>query len=157
MSYLNKLAEDFTLPDAQNKPHNLYKTLEKGPVMLVFYPGDFTPVCTKQLCDYQEHWNEFLSAGVQVFGISKDSPEKHADFSAKYGFKFPLLSDPKNEVAKNLGCTSGWMLGMVSRAIVIINRNKKIVYHHVEPVAITRRRSGEIFDSLKTLRAENQI
>lgn len=148
---MEQIAPNFTLPNENNASVSLYDYLAKGPVMLVFYPGDFTPVCTKQLCDYQENMDKFTARGIQVLGISADDPEKHQKFIKKFGFTFPLLTDPGKKIAKLYDCKSAFMLGAVSRAIVLINQRKEIVYRYKEPIAITRRESEELLGEVDRL------
>jgi peroxiredoxin Q/BCP len=119
--------------------------------LLVFYPGDFTPVCTKQLCEYRDHFDHFIKLGIQIIGISKNTPEEHAAFKKQYGFQFPLLSDPENVVAKEYKCGSKWMFGAVSRANVIVDQNQNIVYRYVEKLPITRRKADEMQEILLSL------
>src|SRR4051812_12852859 len=87
-------APDFKLQDDNAHWRSLADFTSKGPVMLVFYPGDYTPVCTKQLCGYRDSLSKFSEQGVQVVGISSDPPESHKEFGAEYALGFPLLSDP---------------------------------------------------------------
>ena len=82
------LAPDFKLPQLNGSEFHLAEACKKKPVVLVFYPGDFTPVCTKQLCEYQENFEGFEQWGVQLIGLSRDSSEKHRSFTEKFGFSF---------------------------------------------------------------------
>lgn len=154
---IGDLAPDFKLAMADGTLFHLAEACRQKPVVLVFYPGDFTPVCTKQLCEYQENFDGFEKWNVQLLGLSKDSGEKHKSFADKYGFKFPLVTDTKNQVAKAYGCSSKWMLGSVSRAICIVGKDQKLLYRFVEPLAVTRRTSQDIFKSLEELKAQGLI
>lgn len=69
-------------------------------VVLVFYPGDDTPGCTKQLCDFRDRWEQARSKGVEVFGVNPQSGEKHTKFRNKFNFPFPLLVDEGRRIAK---------------------------------------------------------
>lgn len=151
------LAPDFKLPQLNGSEFHLAEACKKKPIVLVFYPGDFTPVCTKQLCEYQENFEGFEQWGVQLIGLSRDSSEKHRSFTEKFGFSFPLLTDLKNAVAKDYGCGSPYMLGLVSRAICIIGTDQKLLYRYVEPLAVTRRTSQEIFKALEELKSQKLI
>ncbi|HRK02959.1 MAG TPA: redoxin domain-containing protein, partial [Oligoflexia bacterium] len=111
---------EFTLKDQNGKDQSFYKDiLPKGAALVVFYPGDFTMVCTKQLCSYRDNLDEFKNLGVQVVGVSKNSTKDHESFSKEYGFNFSLLSDDKREVAKEFGTASFLSIGGVSRAVFI--------------------------------------
>jgi peroxiredoxin Q/BCP len=151
------LAPDFKLKKADGAFFHLAEVCREKPVILVFYPGDFTPVCTKQLCEYQENFEQFEKWNVQLVGLSKDNSEKHQSFSKKYGFSFPLLTDVKNEVAKAYGCTSSFLFGFVSRAICIVGKDQKLIYRHVEPIPVTRRTSEDILKALQELKSKELI
>lgn len=150
-------APEFALPDANGKTVSLADVLAKGPALLVFYPGDFTLVCTKQLCDYRDRFDEFKDLGIQVVGISANPPTSHARFAKRYAFPFKLLTDEESKVAKAYNCTSAYMLGRVSRACFIVNKQGVIVYRYVEPTILTRRNSGELLEILRRLRADKLV
>lgn len=150
-------ATDFELPDAQNRKVKLSSLWATGPLMVVFYPGDFTPVCTAQLCDYRDNFEGFAELGVNLVGISADSPSKHADFATEHGFKFPLLSDPGQTVAKAFGCTSMWTFGKINRANCLVNQKGEIVWKKVEPFGATRRRASELKDVIEVLKKEGKL
>ncbi len=150
-------APAFTLMTETGDAFSILTALQAGPVLLVFYPGDFTPVCTKQLCGYRDGHDEFARLGVQVVGISADDSGKHQRFKAQYVFPFPLLTDPGKRLAKSLGLTSKFMFGAVSRANVIIARDGTVLYKQVEAVALTYRSSGEILKVLAELKASGKI
>lgn len=99
-------APDCTLRDAGGQPVTLSSLWAKGPLLLVFYPGDETPVCTAQLCDYRDRWADFTAAGVQVVGINPAKHERHARFQAHHRFPFPLLSDPDNACCRAYGAAA---------------------------------------------------
>jgi peroxiredoxin Q/BCP len=122
-----------------------------------FYPGDFQPVCTKQLCSYRDNVTSFIDFGVQIVGISKNSPEDHASFAEQYGFTFPLLSDPGHKTAKAYGCTSLLMLGGISRAVFIVGRDREVLYRYVEATVFTRRTAGELIEILAELKGAGRI
>jgi thioredoxin-dependent peroxiredoxin len=151
-----KKAPDFTLPDHHGGSVHLYESLQVSPVLLVFYPGDFTMVCTSQLCNYRDNMEEFEKFGIQIFGISTNSTEEHKRFAEEYKFPFLLLTDEGQKVAKQYGCTSLLMLGRVSRAVFIVNSKGVVLYRYVEPTAITRRKADELIGILSDLR-ENKL
>jgi peroxiredoxin Q/BCP len=91
-------APDFTLPDELGHTVTLSKLRGKR-VVLVFYPGDDTPGCTKQLCEFRDSWKDVTSAGVEVFGVNPQAATKHEKFKTKYHFPFPLLVDSGQKVA----------------------------------------------------------
>jgi thioredoxin-dependent peroxiredoxin len=150
-------APEFQLPDQDGKIRTLKEFLEKGPTVFVFYPGDFTPVCTKQLCSYRDASAEYESIGIQIVGISEDSPAKHRQFREKYGFQFPLLSDEGKKVAQAFGATSKWLLGAVTRANFVVTKAGDIVFEHVDAVPVTHQKSTDLQVVVKELKAKNLI
>jgi len=92
------LAPDFSLPDDSGGVVKL-SALRGSTVVLVFYPGDDTPGCTKQLCQFRDHWSEARARGVEVFGVNPQSARSHDKFREKFRFPFPLLVDQSQKVA----------------------------------------------------------
>ena len=91
-------APDFSLPDESGATVRL-SALRGTPVVLVFYPGDDTPGCTKQLCQFRDHWSEARARGIDVFGVNPQSARSHEKFRRKFNFPFPLLIDQGQKVA----------------------------------------------------------
>ena len=91
-------APEFTLPDDAGRPVALSGLRGRG-VVLVFYPGDDTPGCTKQLCEFRDSWDAVRQRGVEVYGVNPQSPTSHGKFRQKYHFPFPLLVDRGQKVA----------------------------------------------------------
>ena len=81
---VGKKAPSFSLKTHEGKTFVLEEALKNGPVMLVFYPGDFTLVCTKQLCNYRDSWEKFQELGVQVIAHDRDVAEKIAAGNKSY-------------------------------------------------------------------------
>lgn len=115
-------APDFTLPDTDGKPVTLSKLLEKGPVILAFYPKAFTPGCTAQNQHFRDHIGEVSAKGAQVVGISVDDVETQRKFKEKYRLPFPLLSDHAGKVSEQY---SGKMplIGLSRRANVVVGED----------------------------------
>lgn len=111
----------------------------------MFYPGDETPVCTRQLCDYRDGIEQFADLGVTVVGISADDVESHRRFRDKHDLPFTLLSDPQLEVAERYGCRG--MLGM-KRGVFLVDPHGVIQYAHVETVAVFRRSRQELLEEI---------
>lgn len=157
MPLIGERAPDFKLPDHNNEMHHLAQYLAKGPVLLAFYPGDFQPVCKRQLCAYQESLDRLRSYGVEILGISANTPEQHEEFRNEYAITFPLLSDHKRLVTKAYQITSLFLLGGSSRAVFILNRDGTVLYRHVEPTTITHRKPNELMQALEEMRASGRI
>jgi peroxiredoxin Q/BCP len=113
-------APDFDLPSTKGEI-KLSELLAKGDVLLVFYPGDDTPVCTKQLCNYRDNLRVFADLGVQVVAINPQSKESHDKFAKKHELPFPVVSDGDKSVCKQYGALN--FLGMAKRALVLIGRD----------------------------------
>jgi peroxiredoxin Q/BCP len=91
-------APDFALPDEAG--HVVALSAQRGRnVALVFYPGDDTPGCTKQLCQFRDQWDKARARGMEIFGVNPQSALKHDKFRQKYHFPFPLLVDEGQKVA----------------------------------------------------------
>jgi peroxiredoxin Q/BCP len=101
------IVQDFELPDETGKARHLREFLDKGPVVLFFYPAAMTLGCTVESCHFRDLKAEFDAAGAQRIGISADSVDKQRQFSEKHGFDYPLLSDPDRVVAKQFGVNRG--------------------------------------------------
>jgi thioredoxin-dependent peroxiredoxin len=86
-------APEFTLPDHTGQSVSLSTLLRRGPLLLYFYPADFTRVCTRQACAIRDLHGEILEAGLDVAGVSPQPPETHRAFREKHQLPFRLLSD----------------------------------------------------------------
>jgi thioredoxin-dependent peroxiredoxin len=147
VAQLNEKASDFSLQDADGKVFRLSERRGQR-MLLVFYPGDDTPVCTRQLCDYRDGIESFRDLGVEVIGISADDAESHRRFREKHQLPFVLLSDPELEVAEQYGCKG--LIGM-KRGVFLLDEEQIIRYRHVETVAVFRRRREELIEAIEQL------
>ncbi len=146
-----QLAPDFVLKDDAGAPFRL-SSRRGSRVLLVFYPGDDTPVCTRQLCDYRDGIEEFGGLGVEVVGISADDDQSHRRFRQKHRLPFVLLSDPDLEVAAKYGCKG--LLGM-KRGVFLVDSDGKIRYAHVESLAVFRRTREELIAAIRGLESSD--
>ena len=119
-------APDFTLVDEANTKVTLSE-LRGSPVVLVFYPFDFSGTCTAENCEIRDNYGSWMDKGAKVFGISRDSRFTHGEFKKQQGFKHALLADLTGEVAQKYGC---WNAAAASadRATFVIGRDGKIAY-----------------------------
>lgn len=129
---------DFSLADYRGRP-----------VVLAFYPGDDTSVCTKQLNDYNDGLDSFNELDAQVLGISPQGIDSHERFSTKYGFKFPLLADTEKDVARAYGTLGP--IGFPRRSVFVIDGDGVVRYAHRAIAGLTYRPAGELVAVLKTL------
>ena len=95
---VGSVAPDFELTDESGRTWSL-KDLNGKNVVLIFYPGDSTPTCTRQLCEMRDRWAALQTRNTLVFGINPGSAKSHARFKEKYSFPFPLLVDSGGKTA----------------------------------------------------------
>ena len=144
---IGQQAPDFSLLDEHGGQFTL--SAQSGQrTLLVFYPGDDTPVCTRQLCDYRDGIETFAGLGVNVVGISRDDAESHRRFRQRHDLPFTLLSDTDMAVSEQYGCRS--MLGM-KRGVFLVDEAGIVQYAHVETVAAFRRRREELIEAIQAL------
>lgn len=122
-----ELVADFELPDQDGVTRTLGEFLEKGPVVLFFYPAAFTPGCTKESCHFRDLAAEFEAVGAQRVGISADPVEKQHNFSEKYAFDYPLLSDVDRKVADAFGVKRALPLLPNRRATFVIGTDRRVL------------------------------
>ena len=138
-------APAFTLPSTGGGQVSLGQFLGQ-PLVIVFYPGDDTPVCTKQLNSYNDDLSQFEALNAQVVAISAQSVESHEKFSDKHGFKFPLLADTDKAVAAAYGTLGP--LGFPRRSVFIIDSAGIVRYAHRAIAGLTFRPVGELIEVL---------
>lgn len=139
-------APQFTLSGTGGRNYSLSDYAGKI-VVLVFYPGDNTPVCTKQLSSYNDDINEFNGVGAQILGISPQGVESHEKFSEKHAFKFPLLADLDKDVSSRYGILGP--LGFSRRSIFVVDGGGVIRYVHRAIAGLTFRPAGELLEAVK--------
>ncbi|MBL6635587.1 MAG: peroxiredoxin [Ilumatobacteraceae bacterium] len=142
------VAPDFSLPATGDEEISL-STFAGRPVVIVFYPGDDSPVCTKQLNSYNDGLNEFESLDAQVLAISSQGLVSHEAFSRKYGLKFPLLADSEKQVATAYGVLGP--LGFPRRSVFVIDRDGVVRYAHRALSGLSYRPVSELVDALNNL------
>ncbi len=144
----NSIAPDFTLPADNGEMVSLSDFQGKCPVLVFFYPGDFTPVCTKEVCAFRDDYEHFRSRNVAILGISSDSVERHRRFAQECRVPFRLLSDADLEVAKAYGANG--LLG-VRRAYFLIGTDGTLLWQHAELFPIFRLSNTRILEAIDTL------
>lgn len=112
-------APDFRLADQDGRTITLGQLLEGGPLVLYFYPTDFTPGCTKEACTIRDMHDEIAAAGMRVVGISPQDADSHARFRTRFGLQFTLLADPGKTAVKAFGVDGPLGIG-VRRATFLI-------------------------------------
>ena len=125
-------APDFVLPDTDFK-HRSLQDFKEMKVVLAFYPGAFTSVCSKEMCTFRDSLAKLNALKAQVVGISVNDPFSNKGFSDANGLNFPLLSDYKREVVKSYGVTLENFAGLegyaaAKRSIFILDREGIVRY-----------------------------
>ena len=143
MSQVGQQAPEIDLPDGNGERWRLSQ-LRGKPVVLLFYPGDETPVCTKQLCSVRDNWERYQEAGAEVVGINSDSVDKHRRFAANHGLPLRLLSDANGKVTRAYEMNS--FIG-TKRGVVVIDKDGVIRYRRTV-VPIFRPTDDEILSAI---------
>ncbi|MFC4639073.1 peroxiredoxin [Deinococcus hohokamensis] len=131
MSLLGQPAPDFTLPASTGETVTLSSYRGQKHVVLVFYPLDFSPVCSMQLPEYSGRQDDFADAGAVVLGINRDSIHAHKAWAAEYGIEVPLLADMTLAVARQYGVAIDER-NISGRAVFLIDRGGVVRYEHIE-------------------------
>jgi peroxiredoxin Q/BCP len=141
-------APEFTLKDSSGNDWTL--SYHRGKVVvLMFYPGDDTPVCTKEMCSVRDHWSDYQATGAEVVGISTDSVDSHGKFSEKYDLPLRLLSDENGDVRDLYGANS-LLPGRTARAEFVIDPEGKVAYQKVRPIGLFRPSDEDVLAAIKT-------
>lgn len=140
-------APDFSLKDSSGKKWTLSDNLGKV-VVLLFYPADNSPVCTKQMCSVRDNWEDYAATGAEVVGISTDSSASHEKFAEEYELPLRLLADEKGEVAAKYDARS-WIPGKSARAVVVINKEGNIASHEVQSLGIFRPKDDDVLAAIR--------
>jgi thioredoxin-dependent peroxiredoxin len=145
---IGDIAPDFTLKDGDGNEWTLGDHRGKT-IVLLFYPGDNTPVCTAQLCSVRDHWSDYQATGAEVVGISTDTVESHRGFAEKHSLPLRLLSDRDRKVSEMFGMKS-WLPGRSARGVVVIDKEGKIAYNKVQPVSLFRPKDDEVLAAIQS-------
>ncbi len=130
-------APEFVLQNDRGEDTTLSGLLEHGPLILYFYPADFTPGCTKEACSIRDLHQDLVSVGLRVAGISPQSVDSHAKFRRKHDLPFTLLSDP-GKVAINMYGVDGPFGVGVRRATFLLGQDRSIQSAILADVLIDR-------------------
>ncbi|HKO44106.1 MAG TPA: peroxiredoxin [Pyrinomonadaceae bacterium] len=143
-------APDFRLKDGAGQEWRLSDHRDKV-VVLLFYPGDETPICTRQMCSVRDRWEDYTSSGAEVVGISTDSVESHKKFAEHHELPLRLLSDTNGEVAKLYGAQS-LIPGKVARSVFVIDRDGIIRHRDVRPLGLFRPKDDDVLKAITAAR-----
>jgi len=151
MPTVGEAAPDFKLASTEGREITLSEFKGKKNVVIAFYPLDFSPVCSVQIPDYNEHLDKFEQADTVVLGISRDSVFAHTAWGEQLGgLDVPLLADMKGEVAQMYGVYLPKM-GISGRAIFVVDKEGVLRHAHVEEQLHEKRTAGEVLDMVRAL------
>jgi peroxiredoxin Q/BCP len=125
MLHAGARAPEFTLPDQDSQDVSLSGLLARGPLILYFYPADFTPGCTREACAFRDLHPDIERAGLAIAGVSPQPPKTHRAFRERYALPFPLLSDRNHAVASMYEVVAPFGLG-IRRATFLIDQARMI-------------------------------
>ena len=140
-------APDFSLNDGHDERWSLLDQRGKV-VVLLFYPGDETPICTRQMCSVRDRWEDYASTGAEVVGISTDSVESHRKFAEHHDLPLRLLSDESGAIANLYGARS-LIPGKVARSVFVIDAGGTIRYRDVRPLGLFRPKDDEVIKAIR--------
>ncbi len=140
-------APDFTLSDGDG---NQWRLLDhRGQVVvLLFYPGDETPICTRQMCSVRDNWEEYAATGAEVVGLSTNTVASHRAFAEHHQLPLRLLADVDRSVADAYGAKS-LIPGKVARSVFVIDSKGIIRYRDVRPLGLFRPKDDEIIKAIR--------
>ncbi len=144
---LGSEAPDFTLPDGDGNQWHLREHRGKV-VVLLFYPGDETPVCTAQMCSVRDNWEEYAATGAEVVGLSTNSIASHKKFAEHHKLPLRLLADVDRKVADAYGAKS-LIPGKVARSVFVIDSHGIIRHRDVRPLGLFRPKDDEIIKAIR--------
>ena len=119
------VAPEFILPDDEGNDFSLTAELQKGPIVLYFYPKDFTPGCTKQACAYRDITDDLRAVGLRVIGVSPQDQESHRRFKSENDLPFTLICDP-DKIAIKMYDVNGPLGVGVRRVTYLISQGQRI-------------------------------
>jgi peroxiredoxin Q/BCP len=146
-----RIGEDapaFTLRGTGGKDYALEDYRGTG-VIIAFYPGDFTPVCTKQFCSYRDDGDRIEGLGIPMVGISPQSVESHEKFVRKHHLNVPLLADTDKSVAKAYKVVGPG--GFIRRAVFLVDGDLKVRYRDVALLGLTFRDVDDLAEAVAVL------
>ena len=117
-------------------------------VVLLFYPGDETPICTRQMCSLRDRWEDYLATGAEVVGISTNTVESHKNFAEHHNLPLRLLADVDQKVADLYGANS-MIPGKVARSVFVIDASGVITYRDVRPLGLFKPKDDDIIRAIQ--------
>jgi len=152
---LNSAAPDFVLPDGNGDRWQLSEQRGKV-VVLLFYPGDETPICTKQMCSVRDRWDDYVATGAEVVGISTDSVESHRKFAEHHKLPLRLLSDADGKVSELFGARS-IIPGKVARSVFVIDSEGVLRYSDIRPLGLFKPTDAATIAAIKAAQNSSRL
>ena len=143
------LAPPFELPGTGGHTYKLSDYSDTG-VILAFYPGDFTPVCTKQFCSYRDDGDRIEALGLPMLGISPQSVESHERFAEQHGLRVPLLHDEGKRIARSYGALGP--AAFVRRSVFLVDAERVVRYRHVALFGLRYQDVGDLERAVEAVR-----
>jgi peroxiredoxin Q/BCP len=140
-------APDFALRDGDGAQWRLSNQRGKV-VVLLFYPGDETPICTRQMCSVRDRWEDYAATGAEVVGLSTNTAESHKSFAEHHDLPLRLLADTDRKVADLYGARS-LIPGKVARSVFVIDAGGVIRYRDVRPLGLFRPKDDDIIKAIQ--------
>ena len=140
-------APDFSLADGDGAAWRLSDHRGKV-VVLLFYPGDETPICTRQMCSVRDRWADYSATGAEVVGISTNTVESHKSFTEHHDLPLRLLADVDRKVADLYGAQS-LIPGKVARSVFVIDAKGVLRYRDVRPLGLFRPKDDEVIRAIR--------
>jgi thioredoxin-dependent peroxiredoxin len=144
-------APDFELPGTGGRIVRLADFQGRW-LVIAFYPGDFTPVCTRQFCSYRDAADRLGELDAEVLGVSPQTVDSHERFRAEHGLTVPLLADPEREMIRAYGVLGPG--GMVRRSIFIVDPEGRVRYRQVALLGLRYQDVDDLKRALQRARAE---
>lgn len=148
---LHQPVPEFTLPADNGENISLAQYRGQSRVLIFFYPGDFTPVCTAEVCAFRDDYDKFEQRGITILGISGDPVEKHRRFAAECKVPFRLLSDVELTVSRAYGARG--LLGM-RRAYFFIDTDGTLLWQHAEVLPIFKLSNSRLIEEIDEVLAQ---
>jgi peroxiredoxin Q/BCP len=117
-------------------------------VVLLFYPGDETPICTRQMCSVRDRWDDYAATGAEVVGISTNSVASHRSFAEHHDLPLRLLADTERKVADMYGAQS-LIPGKVARSVFVIDGKGIITFRDVRPLGLFRPKDDDTIAAIR--------
>ena len=138
---------NFKLKDQKGEWFDTADHIGKKPLVIFFYPKDFTPGCTAEVCSFRDSFEDFSDAGALVVGISSDSEKSHRNFSKKHALPFVLLSDTDKTVQRKFKVAKRFMSLLPGRETFVIDKTGRVVL-----VFQALQASGHVRNALKAIK-----